>query len=136
MSVMDAVHRFYRAYNDHDVNLWMRAMAPTYVGHVNGVTIPSREIGKGFVEAILVAFPDIHYTIDDSLHVGERVAVRWSAVATHAGDLLGMPPTGRTVRIIGMTIFRIEHGQIAELWDVWDEAGLVRQLESNDQNAE
>jgi steroid delta-isomerase-like uncharacterized protein len=135
MSVMDAVHRFYQAYNAHDVNLWERAIAPTYVGHVNGLTIPSREVGKGFVETILGAFPDIHYTIDDFLHAEGRVAVRWSAVATHTGDLLGMPPTGRAVTIIGMTIFRIENGQIAELWDVWDEAGLVRQLESSDQNA-
>ncbi len=56
---MDAVHRFYQVYNEHDVSLWERAMAPAYVGHVNGQTIASREIGRGFVEAILTAFPDI-----------------------------------------------------------------------------
>jgi steroid delta-isomerase-like uncharacterized protein len=133
---MEAVHKFYEAYNQHDVNLWERATAPTYVGHVNGQTIANREIGKGFVETILSAFPDIRYTIDDSLHVGGRVAVRWSAVATHTGDLLGMPPTGKIVTIIGLTIFRVEDGQIAELWDVWDEAGLIRQLEAGDQDAE
>ncbi|HUR32385.1 MAG TPA: ester cyclase [Vicinamibacterales bacterium] len=132
MSALDAVHRFYQVYNDRDVNLWDQVMAPTYVGHVNGQTIANREIGKGFVEAILHAFPDIRYTIDDSLGVGGRVAVRWSAVATHTGDLLGMAPTGKSVSIIGMTIFRVEDGQIVELWDVWDEAGLLRQLESTE----
>ena len=132
MSVMDAVQRFYQVYNEHDVSLWERAMAPTYVGHVNGQTIPSREIGRGFVEAILTAFPDIRYSIDDSLNEGGRVAVRWSAVATHTGDLLGMAPTGKSVSIIGMTIFRVENDQIVELWDVWDEAGLLRQLEATD----
>jgi predicted ester cyclase len=40
-----------------------------------------------------------------------------------------MAPTGKSVNIIGMTIFRVENDQIAELWDVWDEAGLLRQLE-------
>ena len=126
---MDAVHRFYQVYNDHDINLWEQAMSPTYVGHVNGQTIANRDIGKGFVVAILNAFPDIRYTVDDSLQAGGRIAVRWSAAATHTGDLLGMAPTGKSVNIIGMTIFRVENDQIAELWDVWDEAGLLRQLE-------
>jgi steroid delta-isomerase-like uncharacterized protein len=132
MSVMDAVHRFYQVYNEHDVSLWERAMAPSYVGHVNGQTIASRDIGRGFVEAILTAFPDIRYSIDDSMNEGPRVAVRWSAVATHTGDLLGMAPTGKSVTILGMTIFRVERDQIVELWDVWDEAGLLRQLEATD----
>ena len=61
MSVMDAVHKFYQVYNDHNANLWEQAMAPSYVGHVNSQTIPSREVGKGFVGALLNAFPDIHY---------------------------------------------------------------------------
>jgi predicted ester cyclase len=30
--------------------------------------------------------------------------------------------------MIGMTIFRVQNDQIAELWDVWDEAGLMKQL--------
>jgi len=128
VSVMDAVHRFYQVYNDHNTSLWEQAMAPSYVGHVNGQTIPSREVGKGFVAALLSAFPDIHYSVEDSLQVGDRVAVRWSATATHTGNLFGLAPTQKKVRMIGITIFRVENGQVAELWDVWDEAGLMKQL--------
>lgn len=59
---------------------------------------------------------------------GGRAAVRWSATATHTGNFFGLAPTQKTVRLIGITIFRIENGQVAELWDVWDEAGLMKQL--------
>jgi len=128
MSVMDAVHRFYQVYNDHNASLWEQAMAPSYVGHVNGQTIPSREVGKGFVAALLSAFPDIHYSIDDALQSDDRAAVRWSATATHTGILFGLAPTRKKVSMIGMTIFRVQDGQIGELWDVWDEAGLMKQL--------
>lgn len=128
MSVMDAVRAFYRVYNDHDVSLWNEAMAPSYVGHVNGQTIPNRDIGKGFITGLLGAFPDIHYSLDDALELGDRAAVRWSATATHTGNLFGLPPTQKKVTMIGITIFRVENGQIAELWDVWDEAGLMKQL--------
>jgi|ERR1700722_18248044 len=127
-SVMHAVHRFYQVYNDHNTSLWEQVMAPSYVGHVNDQTVPNREVGKGFVAALLSAFPDIHYSIKDTLQVGDRAAVRWSATATHTGNFFGLAPTQKTVRLIGITIFRIENGQVAELWDVWDEAGLMKQL--------
>ena len=128
MSIMDAVNKFYQVYNDHNTNLWETAMSPSYVGHVNGQTIPSREVGKGFVAALISAFPDIHYSVDDSLQVGDRAAVRWSATATHTGNLFGLPPTQKKVNMLGMTMFRVENGQVAELWDVWDESGLMKQL--------
>ena len=128
VSVIDAVHKFYQAYNEHNISLWEQTMAPSYVGHVNGQTIPSREVGKGFVATLLSAFPDIHYSVEDSLQVGDRAAVRWSATATHTGTLFGLAPTQKKVNMIGITIFRVEKGQVAELWDVWDEAGLMKQL--------
>jgi steroid delta-isomerase-like uncharacterized protein len=128
VSVMDAVHKFYQAYNDHNPSLLEQTMASSYVGHVNGQTIPNREVGRGFVATLLTAFPDIHYSVEDSLQVGDRAAVRWSATATHAGTLFGLAPTQKKVNMIGITIFRVENGQVAELWDVWDEAGLMKQL--------
>jgi predicted ester cyclase len=128
VSVMHAVHRFYQVYNDHNTSLWEQVMAPSYVGHVNGQTIPNREVGKGFVTTLLSAFPDIHYSIEDALSVGDRAAVRWSATATHRGSLFGLAPTQKKVSLMGTTIFRVQSGQIAELWDVWDEAGLMKQL--------
>jgi SnoaL-like polyketide cyclase len=86
-SVTHAVHRFYQVYNqvcnDHNTSLWEQVMAPSYVGHVNGQTIPNREVGKGLVAALLSAFPDIHYSIKDALQVGDRAVVRRSATATH-----------------------------------------------------
>lgn len=127
-ATMDAVKKFYQVYNDHNPALWNEAMAPNYVGHVNGQTIPSRDVGGGFIAALLKAFPDINYTIEDSLEVGNKAACRWSATATHTGDLFGMPPTQKKVTMIGLTIFRVENGQVAELWDVWDEGGLMKQL--------
>ncbi len=126
--LMAAVDKFYKVYNDHDTSLWNDAMAPTYVGHVNSDTIPNRDVGVGFIKGLLEAFPDIHYTVEDKVVEGAKVVARWSATATHTGNLFGMPPTNRHVTMMGITIFRIENGQIAELWDMWDQAGLTAQL--------
>jgi predicted ester cyclase len=44
------------------------------------------------------------------------VAVRYTARATQAGELFGVPPSGRTVTITGIEIYRLAGGRIAEYW--------------------
>ena len=126
--LMNPVNKFYEVYNTGDMGLWNEAMSESYVGHVNGQDVPNREVGAGFVQALLVAFPNIQYTVEDTVTQGNKVTCRWSATATHTGDLFGMPPTNKDVNMLGMTIFRIEDGQVAELWDVWDQHGMMEQL--------
>ena len=126
---MDGVNKFYQTYNDHNPSLWEEAMAEDYVGNVNGQTIPNREIGKGFVALLLKAFPNIRYSMEDCMLVGDnRVVTRWSATATHTGDFFGMPPTNKNVNMLGITIFETRDGKVTKLWDVWDQAGLMAQL--------
>jgi len=125
---MDAVKKFYQVYNEQNLGLWEDAMAEDYVGNVNGQTIPNREVGKGFVGLLLKAFPNIKYTVEDSITNGDRVVTRWTATATHTGDFFGMPPTNKNVNMLGITIFNTRAGKVAALWDVWDQAGLMSQL--------
>ncbi len=47
---------------------------------------------------------------------------------THRGPFMGIPPTGKTVRIDLIDIVRVEDGRIAEHWNVVDQLGLMRQL--------
>lgn len=39
-------------------------------------------------------------------------------VVTHQGELMGFPPTGRTVVYNEIFIFRFEDGRIAKTWGV------------------
>jgi steroid delta-isomerase-like uncharacterized protein len=81
-----------------------------------------------FVERIRGAFPDTHILIEDAFGAGDKVVVRWTATMTHRGDHLGMPATGKPVRITGITIARIRDKQIIEGWDNWDQAGMLKQI--------
>lgn len=81
-----------------------------------------------FVERIRGAFPDIQITVEDGFSVEDKVVVRWSAAMTHTGDHLGMPATGKPVRVTGITIARIRDGQIIEGWDNWDQLGMLQQI--------
>jgi steroid delta-isomerase-like uncharacterized protein len=83
-----------------------------------------------FAKRIRGAFPDIRIVIEDAFGAGDKVVVRWTATMTHSGDHLGMPASGKPVRIAGMTIARIRDNQIAEGWDSWDQLGMLKQIEA------
>ncbi|GAA1426821.1 hypothetical protein GCM10009601_36760 [Streptomyces thermospinosisporus] len=72
---------------------------------------------------------DFTMRIEDQIAEGDRVCTRWSWDATHKGEFLGIPPTGKKVSMTGTTIFRFDsHGKIAEGWWQYDRLGLMAQL--------
>jgi steroid delta-isomerase-like uncharacterized protein len=77
---------------------------------------------------IMAVFPDIAVDLDDVIEQGEKVAVKWRATATHAGDGLGVPATGKKVAFRGMTWVEIRNGQIARGWDAWNLGALLQSL--------
>jgi predicted ester cyclase len=89
-----------------------------------------REGYKEFVQYRHQAFADQLYTVHDQIAVDDRVVERWSMAMTHAGDFLGIQPTGKRVTLTGIAIARLEGGRIAEIWEECDAVGLFEQLGS------
>lgn len=81
-----------------------------------------------FAEAIHAAFSDMKMSIDDIFGADDKVAVRWSGTMSHRGDGMGVPATGKTVRLSGVTIARVENGLLVEGWDNWDQLGMLEQI--------
>ena len=79
-------------------------------------------------EHALASFPDVHFTVYDMFAEGDEVVARWSYEATHTGDFLGIPATGKRVTDYGINIFRVENGKIADMWINQDSLGLLQQL--------
>jgi predicted ester cyclase len=75
-----------------------------------------------------VAFPDLHYSVEDQIAEGGKVVTRYTASGTHQGELMRMAPTGNRAEITGISITRIEEGKIEEIWENYDTLGMMRQL--------
>ncbi|MGE5673473.1 MAG: ester cyclase [Mycobacterium leprae] len=73
-------------------------------------------------------FPDIHYTIDDIFATDDRVALRWTATATHRGALWQIPPTGKRITWTGMHLLRLAHNQIVEVWALQNGVAQLQQM--------
>jgi predicted ester cyclase len=59
---------------------------------------------------------------------GAIAAGDWTYSGTNSGEILGMPPTGRSASITGSHFFRFEGDKIAETWTWPDNLGLLQQL--------
>jgi predicted ester cyclase len=79
-------------------------------------------------QAIRAAFPDWHETIENICAKGDKIVVRSVVSGTHTGEWLGIAPTGKQVRAMRITIFRMVAGKIVERWGSQDELGLMQQL--------
>jgi predicted ester cyclase len=53
-------------------------------------------------------FPDVISTIEDLIAEGDKVVARWRSCATHQGEYMGIPPTGKEVEFTGISLYRIE----------------------------
>lgn len=80
------------------------------------------------MQALLTAFPDGRYTVDQVITEHDLVAVRWTAMGTHRGTFLGVPATGNAVTWTGINIYRIACGQIAAGWSEADGVAILQQV--------
>jgi steroid delta-isomerase-like uncharacterized protein len=74
------------------------------------------------------AFPDLRIQVEDVLEAGDNVVVRWSVAATHTGNALGFPATGRRVNFQGMTWVQLRNGKFAEGWQSSNIPAVLQEL--------
>jgi steroid delta-isomerase-like uncharacterized protein len=107
--------------NRGDFALAEEILAPDYVNHTAGGGIGTGR--EGFVRglrAMKTAFPDWTVTIEELVAEGDIVVDRFAIDATHTGSVNGIPPSGRHIATLGMHMWRLEGGKLAEGWYVTD----------------
>ncbi len=125
-------HRFHMdIFVKGDLAVADELLTPDFVIHFPGLPpemLHGPEGVKKYATAIRTAFPDLHITHDDTIAVGDKVVIRWTVRATHQGELMGIAPTGKQVTITGIDIFRLSLGKLAEMWQNWDQLGMLQQV--------
>ncbi len=89
---------------------------------------PGLEGLKDVLRGMRTAFPDLVFSIHEQIAEGDKVASRFEWTGTHKGTFLGVPATGRPVRVWGIVIDRLQAGRIQDTRIIMDIFGLMMQL--------
>ena len=74
------------------------------------------------------AIPDFDFTVLKQLVVGDNVVCHWEGNGTHLGEFAGITPSGKPVRVEGISIFTCRQGKIVEQIITYDVLGMLQQM--------
>ena len=118
-----------QAINERRLAVFDELLSSDFVEHepvpVQGT---GREAPKQLFAMLHEAFPGLHWTVADVIAEGDRVVVYGVMTGTNKGSFMGIPATGKSVKMDVIDIMRIANGKIAEHWGVSDMMTLMQQL--------
>jgi len=126
------IRRYIQAVDDNHRSDWSildEYIAEDFVAHnppLPGVSL-DREGMKQAAEIFRVATPGRH-EIGLQIAEGDLVVSQIIGRGVHAGELLGIPATNKSVETDGIAIHRIREGKIVEYWSVSDIARVLQQV--------
>lgn len=101
---------------------------PVYQVMATGAVHRARDGVAAFYAGLFESMPDVTFDLQD-VYIGENGVVEESVmVGTHTGDLFGLPPTGRPVRLPLTIVFPMRDGEILGERLYFDFDSLQRQL--------
>ena len=83
---------------------------------------------KGTVRMVTAGFPDNRHEVEEMIAEGDKVVVRCTLTGTHQGEFMGIPPTGRSIEVSEIHVYRLEDGKAVEHRVGRDDLGAMRQL--------
>jgi len=113
-------------FNEGRVDELGRLADPAVLGRPMGGRAPHEALAV--VSSLRRSFPDLTFTIDDLIAEDDRVAASWTMAGTHLGPFLTVAPTGRPVRVRGITVFVIRRRRWVAAWGSWDMPHVLAQI--------
>jgi len=118
---------FVEIYGEGKVNPVDQLFADNFVDDSPGGG-SGRELIKEAATDSYKACPDLHIEIEDVFATNDKVVVRYTGHGTQTGVFGEIPPTGKTIKVRGLTVLLIANGKIRTEWTEYDRLGTLQQL--------
>ena len=132
-SLEEAIGRYNRAWNDHDLDaiMMMHARDMVFENHTAGESAQGSEV-REHIASIFETWPDIRFETRRLYARDGVVTQEWTATATHAstmrrGDLVA-EPTGKKIEWRGVDVIPFENGQLKRKDVYSDSVSILRQV--------
>lgn len=125
---VEALKRAKERWNAGDLEGYLALYDQNAVLHGYAGVEPGIASIRQFYQDFWVAFSGAQLVFEDVFAFADRVACRFVVNAKHTGPFQGMPPTGRSFSLPGITILRFSGEHCVERWSQADFLGLLQQL--------
>src|SRR5438067_3615492 len=111
------IERIFDVFNRRALDELDEIFHPDYVDHSPEGDVHGVPAFKEAIQAWIAAFPDAQFGATHIIVEGDLAAWQATFTGTNTGSLMGMPPTGKRVDVVGLHMGRIsEDGRPIEHW--------------------
>jgi len=126
----EVMSRFLEFINTGSEELAQELISTAAVFHVPGRAEPVKG-PQGYLEVIAMmraGFPDIQWTLEETISEGDKIAARFIMRGTHRGNFFGVPATGKKIQVQAMNFYRLSDGKFIEERGQPDLLALLQQI--------
>lgn len=124
------MEQFVRFINTGDSALGEGIISPEVIFHAPTSPEPLRGF-DGYIAVLDMmrgAMPDVQWTVEEVIAEDDKVMIRFTMAGTHTGAFMGMPPTGKSVKVTAMNIYQLADGKIVREHGLPDIFTMLMQL--------
>ena len=126
---------FEKYWNHKDLDGAAELIKDDYNWHLEGGMEKGLEGWRKGVAAYFEVWPDCHWEVRQIVAEGDLVCVRCVWTGTHSGEWMGVPASGKKIKVANVDVYRLEDGKFAEHWDVMDAMSIFKQIGGTDVDA-
>ena len=120
------IRELYDDINRGDMHVFLEKIADDFVEHEPFPGIPPTKSGVlTLFDQLRSSFSDFRMNADAIVSEGDLVVIRGSMTGRHLSEFLGVPATGKEVRIPFCDWMRIRDGLVLEHWGVTETSALM-----------
>jgi steroid delta-isomerase-like uncharacterized protein len=129
-STESVMNRFVEFINTGNEDLAREVISPAAVFHAPTHPEPLRG-PDGYMDVISTmrsAFPDVRWTLEETVTEGDTVAARFTMRGTHDGEFFGIPASGKKISVQAMNFYYLADGRIIGERGQPDLLGVMQQI--------
>lgn len=124
------INRFVEFINSGNRTLGESVISPDVIFHAPTSAEPLHGI-EGYFSVLSMmrgAMPDVHWTVEETIAEADKVMVRFTMQGTQTQPFMGMPSTGKQIRVTAMNIYQLKDGKIIREHGLPDLFSMLIQL--------
>ncbi|KAF7179908.1 hypothetical protein CNMCM7691_008960 [Aspergillus felis] len=128
--LLQKMGRFVEFINSGDETIGQEVVSESAVFHVPFSDTPLKGLA-GYMQILGMmrsAYPDIQWTLDDTVIEDDRVVAQFTLRGTHEGEFFGVPASGKKIQARAVNIYRFAAGKIVEETGLPDLFGIMLQI--------